>query len=122
MYSIYIYVYIICGSLSKLTSSYPPARVKWGWELRPVRHFGFPLAPSGRRGTIWGTFDSQVELGLTLGQKWTSNSEQMALKYATCAQKRTSRNSAPYERRERPIRPKWRRSRSSQPHFTRAGG
>ena len=60
----------------------------------PWRHFGFPLTPLGRRGTIWGTLGSQVELGMALGQKWTPNSEQMILKYATCAQKVTSRNLA----------------------------
>ena len=28
------------GVCCKLMSSWPPARVKWGWELRPLRHFG----------------------------------------------------------------------------------
>ena len=37
----------------------------------PWRHFGFPLASLGRRGTIWGTLGSQGELGMTLGPKWT---------------------------------------------------
>ena len=60
----------------------------------PGRHFGVPGAPLGRLGAIWATLGSQVELGMTWGPKWTSNSEQMALKYATCAQKVTSRNSA----------------------------
>ena len=46
----------------------------------PWRHFGPPLAPVGLRGAICGTFGSQGELGMTLGPKWTSNSEQMALK------------------------------------------
>ena len=27
------------GVCSELTSSWPPARVKWGWELRLLRHF-----------------------------------------------------------------------------------
>ena len=27
------------GVCFKLTSSWPPARVKWGWELRLLRHF-----------------------------------------------------------------------------------
>ena len=61
----------------------------------PWRHFGLPLAPLGLRGAIWGTSGSQGGLGMTSGPNWTSNSEQMALKYATCAQKVTSRNSAP---------------------------
>ena len=61
----------------------------------PWRHFGFPLAPLGLRGAIWGTLGSQGELGMTLDPKWTSNSEQMALKYCACIQKMTSRNSAP---------------------------
>ena len=30
---------IFCGSLSKLVSSYPPTRVKGGWELRAKLHF-----------------------------------------------------------------------------------
>ncbi len=37
LFSLYISFW---GSLSKLTSSWPPARVKWGWELRPLLHFG----------------------------------------------------------------------------------
>ena len=51
--------------------------------------------PFGSLGTPW---DHLGHLGLPsgawadLGQQWTSNSEQMALKYATCAQKVTSRN------------------------------
>ena len=111
IYIYYIYMFILCVysflicwsplcvilfSLGRLWASFweplgclgPPRGCPW-------RHFGFPLAPCGRRGTIWGTFGSQVELGLTLGQKGTSNSEQMSLKYATCAQKMTSQNSMP---------------------------
>ena len=34
----------------------------------PWRHFGFPLAPLGFRGAIWGTLGSQVELGMTFGE------------------------------------------------------
>ena len=54
---------------------------------------GAPWAPKGPslaslwspfgselRGAIWGTLGSQGELGMTWGPKWTSNSEQMALK------------------------------------------
>ena len=59
----------------------------------PGRHFGVPGAPLGRLGAIWGTLGSQGELGMTWAPKWTSNSEQMSLKYAACAQKVTSRNS-----------------------------
>ena len=43
----------------------------------PWRHFGFPLAPLGRCGTIWGTLGSQGELGMTLGPKRTFFSEQI---------------------------------------------
>ena len=38
----------------------------------PWRHFGSPLAPLGLRGAIWGTWSSQVELGMTWGRNWTS--------------------------------------------------
>ena len=34
----------------------------------PWRHFGFPLAPLGLRGTIWGTWAPKGELRMTLGQ------------------------------------------------------
>ena len=46
----------------------------------PWRHFDPPLVPWGLRGAIGRTLGSQRELGMTLGPKWTSNSEQMALK------------------------------------------
>ena len=71
--------------------------------------FGAPWAPKGvSLASLWLPFGSLGapwghlgHIGLPrgawtdFGRKWTSNSEQMALKYATCAQKVTSRNSAP---------------------------
>ena len=36
------------GVCFKLTSSWPPARVKWGWELRRLLHFGGILRSRGR--------------------------------------------------------------------------
>ena len=84
----FVYVYIFCdllvsfGCLWSSTLLFSLGRL-WAcfWEplgrfgLRrgpPWRHFGFPLAPLGRRGAIWGTLGSQVELGMTLGRKWIS--------------------------------------------------
>ena len=61
----------------------------------PWRHFGPPWAPVGLRGAICGTLGTQGQLEMTSGPKRTSNSEQMALKYRACAQKESSRGSAP---------------------------
>ena len=52
-----------------------------GLLLGPFGHLGHLGLPS----TAWGDFGSKMDV----------LSEQMALKYATCAQKVTSRNSAP---------------------------
>ena len=91
----FVYVYIVLWfvgfllvslelvllSLDQLWASFwEPLGRLWLPRGRPWRHCGLPLAPSARRGTIWGTLGSQGELGMTLRPKWTSNSEQMALK------------------------------------------
>ena len=38
--------------MSKLTSSWLPARVKWGWELRLLRHFGWIVRCRGCRARV----------------------------------------------------------------------
>ena len=96
MYFAYVYiVFVICWShlivfgahfaillsLGRLWASFWEPLGRLGLPRGPPwRHFGPPLAPLGLRGAIWGTLGSQGELGMTLGPKWTSNSEQMALK------------------------------------------
>ena len=87
----------------------------------PWRHFGHPLAPVGLRGAICGTLCPQGQLGMTSVQngrpipsKWLSSSAP--------AHKKRARGDQRRQRRQRTMGPKCRRSRSSQPHFTRAEG
>ena len=81
----------------------------------PWRHFGLPLAPLGLRGAIWGTLGSQRgawnDFGRPIPSKWLSSSAPANKKWPRGTQ-----------RTQRPMGAKWRRSHSSQPHFTRAGG
>ena len=78
-----VYSFVICWSplvslglillsLDRLWASFwEPLRRLGLPRVSPWRHFGFPLAPLGRRGTIWGTLGSEVELGMTWSRKWT---------------------------------------------------
>ena len=83
---------LLGATLGSLLGPFGAPRAPKGLSLASL---WFPLAPLVLRGAIWGTFGSPGELGMTLVPKGTSISEQMDLKYATCAQKETSRNSAP---------------------------
>ena len=88
----------------------------------PWRHFGLPLAPLGLRGAIWGTLGSQGELGMTLGQTGRPFSFIFGAFAMSAHKKRPRGNQAPQPGIHTKTFFKWRKSRSSQPHFTRAGG
>ena len=102
MYFVYVYidllfVGLLCVSFCSPWGDFgPPFGSLWGALGSQGALLGVPLAPLGRRGAIWGSLGCQGELGMTLGPKGTSNSEQMALKQRACAQKVTSRNSGAY--------------------------
>ena len=114
--------FFILLSLGRLWASFWEPLGRLGLPRGPPwRHFGPPLAPLGLRGAIWGTLGSQGELGMTLVQngrpipsKWLSSSAP--------AHKKRARGNQCLQCLQRLQPPKWRKSRSSQSHFTRAGG
>ena len=127
-----VYSFLICwfplgvfGShfalLGPWASFWTPLGRLWLPRGCPWRHFGLLLAPLGLRGAIWGTLGSQAQLGVTLGHKWTSFPSLFGA-FAMPAHKKRPCGNQRWQRRQRRIHAKWYKSRSSQPHFTRAGG
>ena len=97
--------------------------------------FWAPWAPKGLSlASLWLSWDSVAPFGVpwapewTLGRLWVQDGPQFRANGSQVARLRTKsdlaelRAASAVQRRERRIRAKWRKSRSSQPYFSRAGG
>ena len=83
---------LILLSLARLCASF---WAPWAPKGLSLASLGLPFGSLGSPWSHLGHLGLPRGAWTDFGRKWTSNSEQMALKYATCAQKVTSRNSAP---------------------------
>ena len=131
MYSVYVYIVLCFVGLLWMSLEH---------ILRPWGDLGHPFgslwgalgsqgaslwSPSGSLGTPWGHLG---HLGLPRGA-WDDLGSKMDVQFrangSQVARLRIKNDLAEFtaaDCRERNIHAKWRRSRSSQPHFTRAGG